>query len=421
RGLTLAHLDLQTGDAGPRFELVVRDSTSDPARAASALEALYADGLPLAIGGVTSAEALAMAPVVGRQRAALLSPTASSPDLAADNDRAASRLFRLYPPDDREAAAMAAFASQTLGVTTLVMIAEEQPYATPLRSAFRDAFTRFGGRIVATLSFPIDDASAAVDAAARTVETLAPEAVYLAGYAPRLGALVARLRADGFAGRILTTHAFATAAGRAAAGGAASGVILTQSPFQPAGVRPPTATVVTAYRDRFGEPPDVFAAYGYDALQVAAAALDASRRPSSGSVLRALRNLPTLAGVTGPLRFDDQGVTTAFPRIYVIDDSGQLSDYDQQVRAQRAALLDRMRAVQTPDDEPLPTAAATDSTSDETADEPDARATTSDIQTTGDAPAPAGDDAPTNSDEPVRLLFSIPCFCAPSSATTAFC
>lgn len=74
RGVALAHEVTQKDPQAPRVELVWADTGSDPEKGATELENVYDDGAIAAIGGVTSAEALAMVPVADRKNQILLSP-----------------------------------------------------------------------------------------------------------------------------------------------------------------------------------------------------------------------------------------------------------------------------------------------------------------------------------------------------------
>ena len=73
-GVKLAFDDALARRTAPLgLEVLYRDSGSDPARAASAAEALFETGAVAVIGGVTSAEAKALIPVADRMGCVLLS------------------------------------------------------------------------------------------------------------------------------------------------------------------------------------------------------------------------------------------------------------------------------------------------------------------------------------------------------------
>lgn len=69
------------GVQGRRLEVLVRDSASDPERAAAEFKALVSkERVAAVVGGGTSAEALVMGPEAEREKRVLISPSASSPE-----------------------------------------------------------------------------------------------------------------------------------------------------------------------------------------------------------------------------------------------------------------------------------------------------------------------------------------------------
>ena len=317
----------------PPVSLAFHDSRSDPSRARELLATALRDGAAAAVGGVTSAEALAMAPVADRAQRVLISPTASSPQLTG----LSPFLFRMFPSDDLEAARMARFASQTLGLEAVTVIADSRIYGEGVRRAFHEAFRHYLGAVEEIAISPHSDASAL----AAMIAEQAPRAVFLAAYQQTVVSLVRALRHAGYAGRILTTHAFATASGLRQAGSDAIGVLVPQTPFDVAQETPRVRAFVAAFKLRYAETPSLFAAYGYDSLRLL---LEAGVALGGDDLRRRLRRL-RLAGITGMLAFDRQGDIERSPRIYIVGEDLALHDYEGQLAAQRAALIARLEVL----------------------------------------------------------------------------
>ena len=89
------------------FELTILDSESDPQKAAQHLTQLFEDGTLAVIGGVTTAEALAMVPAADLANRVLLSPSASSPELTGISEF----FFRVFFSDFDEGIKMGHFAA----------------------------------------------------------------------------------------------------------------------------------------------------------------------------------------------------------------------------------------------------------------------------------------------------------------------
>ncbi len=340
KGMELA-LDEIKAD-GLALEIEVVDTQSDPDNANKLLKEQYSNGAMAAIGGVTSGEAKQMIEVVDRYDRILLSPTASSPDLTGIS----RNFYRIFPSDHTAASKMAQAAAQGLSIKKIVIIAEEQPYARGIQSVFAPAFEGLDGEILETIEFPphTTDMAALVSRAI----SLEPDGIYLAGYADGIGATITELRKQNYQGKILTTSAFATSTAIAQVGDAAAGVFLTQTVFETDSDHAHIRTFVNGYREKYGEQPDIYAAHGYDAMKVMAAAIK-GRPALPGEVKKGLRDaIKDFPGVTGSIQFDDLGDVRKFPRLYIIDkiDTDLLMvDYNDRVRRKQDEIKKRREAL----------------------------------------------------------------------------
>ncbi len=335
KGVELAYEEIQADpEANVLLELSVVDSESDPEKAKDLLHEQYQNGALIVIGGVTSAEAKAMIPVADDDDRVLLSPSASSPELTGIS----RNFYRIFPSDFAAATKMAQFASQDLKIERIMVIAEQQTYAKGIQGAFRPAFEGYGGEVVEVLEIPPGtvDLGGLMD----RVMTVKPEAVYLAGFVQGIGSMIQELRRLNYQGRIFTTSAFALPSAIARVGQDAAGVILTQSVFELDSDHAHVQRFVKAFEAKYGEKPDIYAAHGYDATKVVAAAL-AGRPALPGEVVKGLRDVEDYPGVTGSIRFDDKGDVGKFPRLYLIGEDLLLYDYNERVRKQQDEIRKR--------------------------------------------------------------------------------
>ena len=277
--------------------------------------------------------------IVDRYERVLLSPTASSPELTGIS----RNFYRIWPSDHTAANKMAQSAAQALNIETIVIIAEEQPYARDIQEVFSAAFKGYEGEVLDTIEFPpgTSDLAALVELAV----SLKPDAVYLAGYADGVGAMIAELRRLRYKGLIQTTSAFATPAAIAKVGDPASGVFLTQTVFETDSDHAHIQKFVNAYETKFGEHPDIYAAHGYDAMRVLAEAVRG--KPAIPSeIKKGLRDaVKEFPGVTGSIQFDDKGDVRKFPRLYKIDDDLLLVDYNERMRERQEEIRKRKEAL----------------------------------------------------------------------------
>ena len=340
KGIELAHEELVADPAqAVALTLAFADSESDPEKAKAHLDQQVKDGALLAIGGVTSAEAKAMLSVADRSDRVLMSPTASSPELTG----LSRNFYRIWPSDFAAASKMAQFISQDLDIKEVVVIAVEQDYAKGIQGAFQTAFEGYEGKVLETIEFPLNTTD--LNALIGHAMTFEPKAVYLAGYGEQISAMIAELRKLKYEGKILTTSAFASPSFIVPLGEPATGVILTQSVFEPDSEHAHVKTFVEKFEAKYGEPPDIFAAHGYDALKVIAQALVGhSALPSE--VPKGLRGVKDFPGVTGSISFNEKGDALKYPRVYIIGKDLLLHDYSERVRAQQEEIRKRREELQ---------------------------------------------------------------------------
>lgn len=336
KGLELAFEETQARtDLEYTFSLKIVDSGSEPARGAELLEQLYDEGVLAVIGGVTTAEALEMVSVADQADRVLLSPSASSPELTGIS----RNFFRIFMSDFREGTKMGNFAAVAAGLSSVVILAKEETYATGVQQIFAEEFARNGGEVMEVLEFPAgtQDFSGLVE----RLNTLQPAAVYLSAYAEEIAGLVAAIRSSGFSGRILTTHAFASPEVMEGVGEAARGVLLTAPKFEADSEEERIKAFVTAFSDKYNDAPDVWAAHGYDAFKVFVESIPQTFRTPSDfrSGLKSLEDYP---GVAGVVRFDEKGDVGKFPRVYQVTGDG-LRDYEVEVGKDREELMKQLQ------------------------------------------------------------------------------
>lgn len=338
QGIELAFEQLKGSPGMQSLQLKVVDSKSDPATAKEELEALYDEGARAVIGGVTTPEALAMVEIADAKSRVLVSPSASAQSLTGIS----RNFYRVWPSDSREGGKMGQYAAQSLNIKSVVILAADSPYAEGIQMVFKSAFEQNGGKVLEQILYPssTSDLTALVERAI----SLNPEAVFLADYASPVVEMIQQLRQKQFPGRILTVSAFATPQSIAAAGTQGEGVFVTQPQFS---AEDETATVksfVEAYRSRFKETPSVFAAHGFDSMQVIGYALR-NGGDSGTNFWKGMRAMKDLPGVTGLLQFDEKGDVTKYPKVYFVLE-GRTVDHDAWVDKKKEELARQMQEIE---------------------------------------------------------------------------
>lgn len=330
RGIELAMEDLEVEGMSRPIQLLFEDTGSEPQKAGEVLQELYSRGALAAIGGLSTGEAAAMVAVAEAQEKVLLSPSSMSERLS----REARHFYRLAPSDHLAGNTMADFLARNVkGVETVVVVAEDELFLEGFDEGFRPTFEGRGGSVVAAqvLSRDAGEREAQID---RVVE-VNPDAVYLAGYGPRVAELIQGLRSESYRGQILAMQTFAAPSAIQQLGDKAVGVLLTHSVFGPEATNEEAKEFSQKYRENFGGEPDVFAAEAYDAMRVLALAME-GRPPVASEVRRGLRDeIKDYPGVTGTLEFNEAGAVTKYPRVYRIAKSLTLEDENKRLDQER--------------------------------------------------------------------------------------
>lgn len=252
------------------------------------------------IGAMGSSAALALAPNLEKDRIVLISPTASSPRLTGTS----RFFFRVWPPDGAEGAAMAKHARQTLHLSRVAIVYENNDFGQSISEVFSEAFVPLGGTIVQEDGF--SSKTSDFRPMVRSAVTADAEAIYVPSYYAPLAVLLKHARE--VAPRLAILGASPAEDGKLVelAGGAAQGLIFTRPKLDPTRPSPAYVSFRQRYEHRVGKSPGPAATYTYDA---AAILLDAINKVGLGAenIAAHVRNLREFPGVTGPITFDERG------------------------------------------------------------------------------------------------------------------
>ena len=328
RGFDLAvdEINAEGGVDGRRLELVYRDdSTNADMGLYAARDLVEQERIGVVLGPVSSTVMLRVAPFCERQRVLLLSPSASAPQIS----EAGEYVFRTYPSDVLEGASMAEFA-RDLGLDRVGILAVDNEYGSSLSRVFEGRFQDAGGTIALVQTFVEGDAASRLTAVTG-LAAAAPRGVYLAAYGGDVAAILTLLRSSGLRPLVLGTSAVSQDIVRQA-GAAAENAVFPSASFDADAEDVAARRFVTAYRARYQEPPDVYAAHAYDAVQVLA---EAARRAESwrpDDLRKAILSIDNHDGASGRMAFDPNGDVMQYPRLFVVR-GGQFVAYDRFVEA----------------------------------------------------------------------------------------
>lgn len=135
---------------------------------------------------------------------------------------------------------------------------------------------------------------------------MSPDALYLPGYYKELAGILKQARQLGLKTKILSVNSFYDPKLLQIAGDSAEGAIFTYPMYDPKNKDAVTRKFVDAFKKKYEKEPDIFAAQGYDALNLVALAI--SKGGFTAEAIREeLSKVKNYPGVGGTITFDLNG------------------------------------------------------------------------------------------------------------------
>jgi ABC-type branched-subunit amino acid transport system substrate-binding protein len=317
QGMQLAALD----EGGP--ELVVEDTAGNPSTTTAAVESLIGDQRVVAVlGPVGSRTTEAAAASTRRAGVPLLSFSASE-----ETTSAGEQVFRfLYSPRDELTALVGK--ARARGLSRFVVLYPDHGYGRTMERLFDQEVAAAGGVYCEGVAYPPGTKSFVEYV--RTVLETSCDVVLFADVADQVALIAPTFAAEGawsIAGRSLPEHAerqvhfllpslswSAKLIGRAQRYLQGAFVAL---PFYEASEAALNQHFRAAYETRYGRPPQMFAAYGYDAYRMISATLRQGNQTRQ-ALTEALEGGSGVAPVTSVDSFSSERTPANPPRVYEV-------------------------------------------------------------------------------------------------------
>jgi len=336
KGIQLAVLSYNTQNPGNRVELVVKDTEGSSEKAIAGLNELASKGVVAVIGPLLSREVEALAPSLEKVRIPLLTPTASGAGLTS----LSPWIFRNALTNAAQAVAAAQY-GLSRNLKKVVIFAPEDAYGRDLTRVFTQELAR-KAEILATITYPpeandfgpyirklieIDFRSQKVpipdddQERKRLFQMYEPtfDALYLPGYAEKVGLLIPQLAFYNIAGKpIIGSNNWHTPDLIERAGRHAEGAVIVDG-FYPENPEPAVKAVVDAYRSAYQEEPDILSAQAYDAAAMILALLK-EKKDTPAAIKDGLLNLRDFPGISGSTSFIGSGESQKKLFLIMIED-----------------------------------------------------------------------------------------------------
>lgn len=298
--LAVEQANAADGLAGRRIELLVRDDAQDAETARRAMRELIDAGVEVIVGPMTSAMAEVVIPLADEAGVTLISPTVTSSRFSGRDDH----FFRVISATTEYARAAAGFLAGERGARRAALIIDQGnlAYTADWAEQFGTAFAEGGGAVLRVERFSSGEEASLLPQVARMLEAR-PDALVVVAGAVDAARIVQLLRQRAAQLDLLIADWAATERFVELGGAAAEGVFAPQY-FDREDQAERFRAFRAAYEERFGASPGFASVAGYDAANVALAAV-AGR--SGASVKARLLAQGRFEGVQRPIVFDRYG------------------------------------------------------------------------------------------------------------------
>lgn len=315
----------QGGVLGRPIEIILGDDQGEPRQSALVAQRMISQDVVAVIS--TYGSSIAEPAQLTYEDAGLLN-IAYGATAVALTERGYRYFFRTNFRDDRQGDFFAELVDTHLDGKRVAIVHDNTTFAAGLAEAARDSLADVAG---AELIFydavtPGDRDFTAIVSRLRQQE---PDVVYFTAYYPEAGLFLRQMRDAGVdalfvGGNAAINSEFIDIAGP----DVAEGSLVTQEPLPTDLPYPEAQAFLDEYVGRHGSPPSSpWPVYAADALNVIAAAIEATGSTDSDVLADHLRSELQINGITGPIAFDDIGDRAgAIYKAYGVDENGDITD-----------------------------------------------------------------------------------------------
>jgi len=299
--LAVDEINGRGGIKGRKIRLVEKDDEGTITGGVNAAHSFVKiPNLVAVIGHRASFVSIAASAVYEEAGVVMLSPASTAPNLT---QRGYELVFRNIPSDDEIARQLALYAAGR-GHRRMAIYYSEDSYGLGLANSFEDHAKKAGIKVVDRISYYADQEDMA--RLGEKWRALDYDGIFVAHYMPDGAEFIADAAKAGITAPFLAGDAMDTPELYKIAGKAAEGAVVG-SIFNPGDPRPETKQFIEKFLERNNTAPTPYAAQGYDAVHLLAAAIEESGSMDPRAVAGKLRTFKDRPGAAGTHTFTENG------------------------------------------------------------------------------------------------------------------
>lgn len=279
------------------LELHVEDGACDPGTAVAAANKLITEGAVASVGGYCSGATLPTLPIFDEAGVPMVIPAANSTELV---DQGLGTVFLINGTGAQQADAAVTWIEQQ-GAQRVALMDDNTSYSADIAD-LTAAQLEESGIAEVVISESVTPGESDYSANVTSVLSADPDFIYWTGYYQEGGLVIRQLRQAGYTGPIMVADGSVDGQLVEIAGAeAAAGVFatMTQTPQTIEGAD----DWIAAYEDAFGVEPGPYSTQSYDAVRVAAEAIETAGSTEGAEIVTALEGLDGFPIFSGPLTF----------------------------------------------------------------------------------------------------------------------
>lgn len=317
---------LEVGGKKYMLEFVYEDNEAKAESAVvTALKLIEKDQVLAMIGPNSSKQAVPAGQVADDNRTVMVTPWSTNPDTTFDRPW----VYRAAFLDPFQGPVAVNFAVKTFGAKTSAVLYDLQnDYSKGLAEIFKSEFEKKMGAdtVVAFESHGTKDQD--FSAQLTKIVSANPDFIFLPDNYNQVALIVKQAHQQGFKGQFMGSDAWGSSELMTLCGDDCKGLYFSTH-YAAAGATGATKEFIDRYTEKYGYTPDDVAALTWDATSIVLKAiqntggLTGKLKKDRKAVRKAMSEIPSFEGITGSMKFDEQGDPIKCAVVVKISDAGE--------------------------------------------------------------------------------------------------
>ncbi|MEP7034657.1 MAG: branched-chain amino acid ABC transporter substrate-binding protein [Dermatophilaceae bacterium] len=281
---------------GRKLELMVEDEACDAQQAVASANKVVSAGAVVSVGGYCSGATLPQLPIFQKANIPMIIPAANSSELVSQG---LPNVFMINGTGKQQSTKALEFMKKS-GFATVALVDDNTSYSKDITTQTQAQIEK-DGTVKVALKTSVTAGESDYSAVVRAIMAKNPALLYWTGYYQEGGLIINQLKKAGFTGKIMVADGSVDPSLAKIAGAGADGVFatMTQTPDTLKGAE----KWIANYTAAFSSAPGPYSTQSYDAVRLAAEAINKAGSTKGDDIIKALNAIDGFSMFSGPLKF----------------------------------------------------------------------------------------------------------------------